>query len=260
MSDLNPDARRLIKIARGGDLPSQADKERLRAALAARIASPDAAAPAPAPGPAPPAPPPASPTPLSTALPLKGALVGGLLGGAALITFLAARPAPAPLAVSSASIVVTAPAGAVSAPVAEVTEVLEPAAPVAAVTAAPVASASGAAPARTSEPTGPDGRAGAPRLSAPAVDALQQELALLAQAKEALGRGDLSAAREALSQHQQRYPRSSFAQEREVLSFLIACRAGQASGVKPQVRAFLARNPRSPYAVPLRTACGEPEE
>jgi hypothetical protein len=43
-----------------------------------------------------------------------------------------------------------------------------------------------------------------------------------------------------------------------MLSMQMACRSGQGASVREQVRSFLEQHPRSPYAVALRSACGEP--
>jgi hypothetical protein len=229
VSDLTPDARKLIRLARG-DSPPPGDKDRLLALITARTEVPA---------------PPGRPPPATPAL-FKAGLGAGALGGLALAVALALGPAPG--GPTTTGVAVVTPPGASSLPP------LEPA-------SAPIPDAMPPQiPVSAEVPQEKHPVKSAPRPEALPMDTMGPELALLAQAREAVARGDLAGAREVLAQHQQQFPRGILAPERSVLSFLVACRSGQAASVRTQVRAFLDRSPRSPYAVSLRAACGEPED
>jgi outer membrane protein assembly factor BamD (BamD/ComL family) len=81
------------------------------------------------------------------------------------------------------------------------------------------------------------------------------ELALIKRAKAELDAGRPSAALALLSEHGRRFPRGTFAGEREALLILALCTSGRLSQGRSLARRFAAAHPRSPLVDRVRRAC-----
>jgi hypothetical protein len=123
-------------------------------------------------------------------------------------------------------------------------------------------------PAATTAPATPPGpadrsRRGATRTEAPAEEAapagdLERELTLLGRAKTELAAGRPARARELLAEHAQAFPRSSFAEERELLSITALCDLGRAREARAGVEGFKRRHPGSALSERVEAICAAP--
>jgi hypothetical protein len=84
------------------------------------------------------------------------------------------------------------------------------------------------------------------------------ELALIREAKVALGAHRPEAAREHLREHARRFPRGVFADEREVLDAEALCALGRRDEARRKARAFAKAHPDSPLGKRARTLCSGP--
>jgi hypothetical protein len=250
MSDLSPDAQRLLRDARAFDEPSAADAQRVHASVLAKV----------------------------------GIAVGAGAGVTAATTSIAASPAAA-LAVTAMKLgaaIVVAGGLATASYVALRTPSSKPGpalvakveAPKSPLPEAPVpeaqapSSVNDMAP-RMFEAQPSHARAGRSRRSAPApVDQaerapratppdLEGEARLLEQADADLRRGDAQAALGRLAEHAARYPSGALREEREGIRVVALCRAGREVEGKAAADKFLARSPRSTLAARIRAACGD---
>jgi hypothetical protein len=111
--------------------------------------------------------------------------------------------------------------------------------------------------ATTSEPPAPPAPAPSPTATeAPApttaVDALRDERALLASARDALRKGDGRGALAILQTAQSRHPNGVLGQEREVLAIEALAQTGDRDGASKRAGAFLRAFPNSPHAGHVR--------
>ena len=251
MSDLGPEAKRLLREARAFDEPSAADAERVHASVLAKVgiavgagAGMTAATTSLA----------ASPATLLgvTALKLGAAIV--VAGGLATASYVALRPS-------------------VQAPPAMMTPRDAPKPMVQAATPEPGTHAPVPGPVndlvpRAIEASPPPAKAGRSRRSAPPVvehtehaartaSDLEGEVRLLEQADADLRRGDPSAALARLGEHADKYPNGALREEREGVRVVALCRAGREAEGKIAAERFLARSPRSALATRIRAACGD---
>jgi hypothetical protein len=232
--DLNPDARRLVDLARMARTPGEADKlriaERLAVPLAASAAVSGAAAVAKAAGTK------AATTSLFASLGVKvAALVAvGVAATALAVTQLGSHPeAGAPKLPPAPG-----PAPQVVAPVlpsAEPAPVLPENLPEAV------------------EPAPPKAVPSAPH--APKADELMEEAALLHQAQAAWRAGQSSEALKLASQHAQRFPHSQLANERDVLRVLSLCKLGQQAAAKRVGARLLKTAKGSPWYQSVASSC-----
>ena len=81
----------------------------------------------------------------------------------------------------------------------------------------------------------------------PSAAASGDELAALNEARTAQQRGDSAGALRALTAHEQRYPRSIFAEDREALRVAALGKLGRTSEARARARAFAKRYPRSVF-------------
>lgn len=88
----------------------------------------------------------------------------------------------------------------------------------------------------------------------PARDSLRAEMALLSQASQALSRGDLAAAEQALAQHRQTFHASLLGEERDGLFALLRCSEDAGAG-RALAERFVARAPKSVLAKRVARAC-----
>lgn len=82
---------------------------------------------------------------------------------------------------------------------------------------------------------------------------LGEEAQLLRRAREALRRGDLPAASNALDTATHTFPRGALTEEREALSIELLARSGQREAARLRAQTFLRAFPESPYAANVRT-------
>jgi hypothetical protein len=252
MSDLSPDAQRLLRDARAFDEPSAADAQRVHASVLAKVgiavgagagvtaattsiaASPAAAL-------------------AVTAMKLGAAIV--VAGGLATASYVALRPPsskPRPALVA----VVEAPKAPLPVPEAPGPEAQAPSsvndiAP-RIVEAQPSHAKGGRS--RRGGPAPVDQAERAPRATPPD---LEGEARLLEQADADLRRGDAQAALGRLAEHAAQYPSGALREEREGIRVVALCRAGREAEGKAAADRFLARSPRSTLAARIRAACGD---
>lgn len=111
--------------------------------------------------------------------------------------------------------------------------------------------------ATTSEPPAPAAPAPSPTAVDPpapttAVDALRDERALLASARDALRKGDGRGALAILQTAQSRHPNGVLGQEREVLAIEALAQTGDRDSASKRASAFLKAFPNSPHAGHVR--------
>ncbi len=88
----------------------------------------------------------------------------------------------------------------------------------------------------------------------PVSSTLAAERALVAQAWQALARGDSKAARSTVAEHLRRFPAGLLTPEREAIDAIAHCREDRAQGAA-QARTFHRAHPRSPLAGRVDQAC-----
>jgi hypothetical protein len=255
MNDLSPEDRELLVAGGRDDVPTEADRARVRNRLAARIgvaaglgaatagvATNTAAAAA---------------TGVSTLAKIVVVLAIGTLGavGTAIVVTRQTPSAPptgpsptatASLAPARAS---TAPALGSAPPVSSEVDEREPSPP----------PSFAAPPPRASAPSAPRGiasHAPAEPLPVAAHDALAEETRLLRQADAATRGGDGRRALELLDEHARRFPRGVLAEERGAERVLALCAAGRIGEARAAATRFLADRPQSPLAGRVRASCG----
>jgi hypothetical protein len=221
VSDLKPDAEKLVQATRAALKPTDADRERVFAALLPQIGAGLGAdgmgAAAQASGPA-----------KVTLLKISAALVGlGVAGGGLYLAF-APEPRPAPAVVSTA----VKPAPVVAPPVDQAPEAVLPVAPP-------------AEPAAKKSP-GPSRSA----------DNLAQEVAILSRASAELRAGRPAAALKALDEHQREFPGGVLAQERTAARIQALCALGRKKEAESELARLTRTSPSSPHVARARKACG----
>jgi hypothetical protein len=87
---------------------------------------------------------------------------------------------------------------------------------------------------------------------------LMVERELLQQASDALNQGDPNGALAALNRHAQLFPDGVLAEEREAERIVVLCTLGRPSEAKTAADHFVARYPRSPSIVRIRSSCAGP--
>jgi hypothetical protein len=87
----------------------------------------------------------------------------------------------------------------------------------------------------------------AARAEAPG-DGVERESELIATADAALRRGDLVAARRAIAEHRQRFPRGVFIEERDALAVGVLVAAGQTDAARTSAERFVTRYPQSIFS------------
>jgi hypothetical protein len=244
MNDLNPDARRLVDLARQHRTPGEDAKsriaDRLAVPLAASLAAGTTAAAAKA---------------AAAAEMAAGAKAGATLFGslgfkvaavltlsAAVTTLAVSQLVPGP---STASAPRHTPAAAAPAPA-------KPA-PAVATPEAPTNGAVNAAPADALLPQ--KNQLGPPKHGSEPSHELAQEAALLHEAQAAWRAGQSAQALSLANQHAQRFPHSQLGNERDVLRVLSLCKLGQVQAAK-QVGAHLLKSAKgSPWYQSVAGSC-----
>jgi hypothetical protein len=216
LAELNPEAEKLVQAGRAALRPSQADQERVFAALLPRLGVAIGAGAA------------AGGATRATLLKVSAALVGlGLIGGG---LFLAQRSEPPP--VNNVVPAPASPAPAVAPPVDPMPENVAPVAPPA-------------------EPTAK--RVPVPSRSA---DNLAREVAILSRASSELRAGRPAAALKALEEHQREFPGGMLAQERTAARIQALCALGRTKQAETELARLARTAPDSPHVARARKACG----
>jgi hypothetical protein len=63
-----------------------------------------------------------------------------------------------------------------------------------------------------------------------------------------------------LDEHARRFPRGALSEEREAAKVMALCAEGRASDARASASAFVAANPRSPFAAQVRRSCAAKNE
>ncbi|HVR18738.1 MAG TPA: hypothetical protein VMS65_03550 [Polyangiaceae bacterium] len=216
MAELNSEAEKLVQAGRAALRPSQADQERVFAALLPRVGVAIGAGAA------------AGGATRATLLKVSAALVGlGLIGGG---LFLAQRSEPTP--VNNVVPAPASPAPAAAPPVDPMPENVAPVAPPA-------------------EPTAK--RTPVPSRSA---DNLAREVAILSRASSELRAGRAAAALKTLEEHQREFPAGMLAQERTAARIQALCALGRTKQAETELGRLARTAPDSPHVARARKACG----
>lgn len=99
------------------------------------------------------------------------------------------------------------------------------------------------------------GAAKAPRIDQERRDDLAAELALMRQARAAMGAGNASLALSVLDTHQKQFPQGVLAQERTVTRVQALCRVGRTAEARAVYQRLARGAPKSPHLAALRRAC-----
>jgi hypothetical protein len=253
----------LLEVARGGDEPTQADAERVHAAIARRLAAGAA-------------------TGLAVATGLKGSAASSGLGGAA-----GAAPLGIPIGLATKALLAAALVGAIGVSTALLARAPRSRMPAEAVATVP-ASLQAPADARPIDdgrrlkepvPEAPASRtsgapgegvqplvrmpstsvaavnAPSPHGSLPARD-VAAEVRLLTGAHAALQSGNADRALLLLEEHARRYPKGALGEERDATRIAALCALGRTVEAHDAADRFLRAAPRSPHAGPVRASCG----
>jgi hypothetical protein len=231
MNDLEPRARAIVEAARHADVPSAADRDRVKRAVLLQIVAGTAVA--------------------SSAV--AGTLsVGAKVGLAILAVSVVGGGTVGLLKVSSthepAAARMRAPARTVAAPMAPAPRVPQEA----------------PAPSVSDEKTG---KVEKPRRAGPQTarvakgvdeDQLSAEVAVLRRAREELRVGRPVRALDALVEYDRRFGRGALVEERQAIAAIAACQAEPGPAARAQAEAFMRKAPASPLRERVREACITP--
>jgi hypothetical protein len=248
MTRLRPESHALLDAARGGDEPTHADRERVRAALATRLtvaagagagigvataAKSSAAA--------------SIPSGLATKALVVAALLGvmGTIGAIGANRMRAGARTPAPQAPIATVPATPAPID-LPAPAMDLLHAATPLAP--AVT--PSEERAG-----TAHPSAPSVPVAAPTPASPTSD-VAAEVRLIGEAQKAIRSGDAERALILLDEHAHRFPKGALGEERDAARIAALCALGRALEAREATARFLRAAPLSPHAGPLRASCG----
>ncbi|MET0284764.1 MAG: hypothetical protein ABW352_09850 [Polyangiales bacterium] len=251
MSELSSDAKALIERTRLDDTPRDEDKQRIRGRLAAQLGVGAFAG---------------ATLVASTAGVAPVASHSGWFVKSTLMRWLAGTVAAGSVAVggfllTSPSAKRVAPPAVVTAPIVEPPAIVEPAVVEPAVVEPAVVEPTVVEPAVEEAPVA---RAPSRKRRAPAPtiapvgnsSTMNAEIALLAQAQQALRARDGKQALRLAQQHAANFPGGALYEERVGIEAIAHCVLGERE--HPAVRAFLARSPRSPLGARVRKECGLP--
>jgi hypothetical protein len=247
MTGLGPESNALLEVARDGDEPTHADRDRVRAAIELRLAlgagaglgaataAKSAAAAAPA------------------GLLAKAIVTAGIVCAVGVITGRVARTPPRAAAPTMSVVTPIAPAP-IDGPT-RVTEALSGAQSV----AAPAPSISGERGGLLSSAQAlpiQGAMAASSTRSVAAIGDVAAEVRLLDQAHTALRGGDAERALGLLEDHGRRYPKGALGEERDAARIAALCALGRTAEARDATDRFLRAAPRSPQAGSLRASCG----
>ena len=232
MTDLDPEARRLLDLTRDARTPSAQDRARMDRMLAASLLLTGASA-AHAGSAA------AATKPLGAALGVKwaaGIAVAAAVGTAGYFGWEQATAAP-PAATTAAHVEPAREAkAAASAPPVEVAPVLVP-------------------PSEQNEPRADTRRTSKGDGRTAADGTLLEELDLLHEAQAKWRKGDAAGALSLLSVHRTRFPKSQVVPERDALTVLSLCSLNRTAEAKKAAQRFLRTAPRSPLRTSVEESC-----
>jgi hypothetical protein len=242
MSDLSSVGKALVEAGRQADRPSDADRERVLAALRARLGDAVVLGTA-----LEHSPPPAGPSASRWSFAKWGwvapaALVGGALLFVPRLWHSGEGAAPAPRAsasVSPSALIGSSPVPATAETVSIVAEPL------------PGPSVPGAGTVASRPPEGQ-------KATARSRDGLADEVALLSRAETELHAGRPANALLALGEHQRRFPRGTLAEERTAARIQALCALGRTDEANAQLRQLLHISPNSAHEARARQACRDP--
>ena len=236
MTELDPEARRILELTREARTPTARDKVRMDRRIGAALALGSATSHAASGG--------AATKVVGTAAAIKWTGIALIaIGSAGYVGWRASHPSPSP-----------SPMGVVAAP--------------AAADPAPAAAGQGVAtappePAARPEPEPADHpgalrSSGASRASHPKVseETLSEELDLLHDAQSKWRAGNASAALSLLSEHRKRFPRSQLGSERDALTILSLCATNRTAEARRLAQRFLQTAQRSPLRTSVEESCG----
>jgi hypothetical protein len=218
-----------LQLARQGLAPTSVERQRLRAAIAARAAPPVSTGSVEA-------------TPRGWSA-LKASGASGLAAGAALLALGFAGG----LLIGSEhhASMPTAPAATLTAPAATLAPVVDPAA---------LASASPNVPVPAPDPIVAPAPSARARPTARRSDAFERELALLQRAERAIRNEDPALALSLLGELEREYPRAALAEERKAARVMANCQANEPTAALAAER-FLREAPSSVYSDRVRALC-----
>jgi type IV secretory pathway VirB10-like protein len=261
MNELGPEARAFLEAGRDGDMPTSADRARVKKALLISLAAGGALG--------------AAPTSAQGALAVAGAKTAGstlllvakvlgavvILGAAGVgLARLGAPGAPAssaaPPARTEAAAIAPPPAIEAPAPtdLPAPPAIEAPAAPPVAATAAVIAAA---APTASIAPR-PSSKPVAAPTAAPEGDTLEAETRRLREAHGALQGGDPGKALALLDEQSAAYEKGELREERAAARILSLCKLGRVDEARAAAARFLQESPRSPLADRVRAGCPAP--
>jgi hypothetical protein len=111
------------------------------------------------------------------------------------------------------------------------------------------------------EPTRAPSRGTArPRPAEEKEDLVAEEVALLGEARTALGAGEANKAIKLLARHRKRFPNGLLANERDVSWITALCVLGRVDEARTKAQAFLRAHGSSPHAAKVRASCGGRDE
>jgi hypothetical protein len=247
MTGLGPESNALLEVARDGDEPTHADRDRVRAAierrlalgagagLGAAMAAKSAAAASPA------------------GLLAKALVTAGIVCAVGVTAWQVARTPPrsaaptmslatpiAPAPIDAPTHVAEALIGAPSVPAPAPSSSEEHRRLLSSAQALPIQGAVAASSTRSAAATGD----------------VAAEVRLLDQAHTAMRAGDAERALGLLEDHGRRYPRGALGEERDAARIAALCALGRIAEARDATDRFLRAAPRSPQAGALRASCG----
>jgi hypothetical protein len=218
LSDLNPEAQKLVQASRYAFRPTGSDRERVFQALLPQLGDSVGADVASAT---------ADGAVKGTFLKISAAIVGvGIAGGGLYVAL-----SPEPTKVEVPSVVTAKLAPAPNAPAVDLPESTLPA---------------------------PQAEPAAKRSSAPSrsVDSLAQEVLILSRASSELRAGRPAAALKALDEHQRSFPSGVLTQERTAARIQALCALGRTKEARSALERLARTSPNSPHEARARKACG----
>jgi hypothetical protein len=256
MKELGPEAHALLEAARGGDEPTDADEERVRAAITTRLLAGAAGGLA-------------MVGVVKSSVAVAGASGGGTSAAAAVSLGFAAKVVIIAVLVGTIGMGVTAAVRSRSRPLAHA--VARAAAPSPTSLELPVLTGETSQGASNPRPAVSEGQTLPVRVGASAVGAFVRaelppgapppsevaaEVHLLREAHLAMGAGDVDRALVLLDEHERRYPRGALGEERDATRIGALCALGRRVEAKDAAERFLRMTPRSLQAAAVRASCG----
>jgi hypothetical protein len=242
MTDLSPESKALIELARGDDEPSAVDRARVRRALGASLATGLAMS---------------SATSLAAGAGLKAAgTAAGLAGSVKIAMWVGVGMAVGALTTTTAIVVLRGPAAqptSVPRPVArEANPVIK--------ADMPVKESTDEAPTDTTTiPLEVTSKPSMSRAPQPSPSSLAAEMRLLETARAALSGGDARRALALIQEHERDFPSGSLSEERRASKVFALCELGRRAEAARAAAEFLRTAPASPLRGRVLDSCAFPE-